>query len=49
MRTTSPFFTIPASIVIGSVKGGYTGVSNAFGGFDKPFTRDTFSLGDMGD
>lgn len=40
-------YTVPLSLVIGGTKGTYKGMSNAFSGFEKPFTHETFSMGDL--
>ncbi len=38
--------TLPAAVVVGSAKGLYYGVKNGvWGGFDRPFYKDSYSLG----
>ena len=42
------FFSAPASLVVGPAKGMYAGTKNGFvHGFDKPFTPQSVSLGNM--
>lgn len=41
-------FTLPAGLVVGTVKGGYYGLKNGFmKGFETPFHPDSFSLGEL--
>jgi hypothetical protein len=41
-------FTLPAGLVVGTVKGGYYGMKNGFmKGFETPFHPDSFSLGEL--
>jgi hypothetical protein len=43
-------FTIPAGIVVGTVKGGYYGIKNGcMKGFSTPFNSESFSLGKLED
>ncbi len=36
-------FSLPAALVVGSVKGVYVGAKNGVGGFNTPFQADSFS------
>ena len=43
-------FTLPAGIVVGTVKGGYYGMKNGFmKGFQTPFNSESFSMGKLED
>ncbi len=41
--------SLPLGIVTGTLEGGYYGLSNASMHTDKPFCKDAFSLGELGD
>lgn len=41
-------FTLPAGLVVGTVKGSYYGIKNGFmKGFETPFHPESFSLGEL--
>lgn len=40
---------VPFGIFTGTLEGGYYGMKNAAMNTDKPFSKDAFSMGDLGD